>query len=391
MSQPTLPATDATPLDGSQEARSAQWRGEVTFWALMLAGAAAIPFMLPYPHIGMWFCFAVAARSAIGNDSIQTLGTFIRSNSTVPWWFLALFIAGIQVTTHTTGWFLDDGDIAFGRLQEIPHPGKLTLLHMVAPLMLLVMTRYGVPLSTTFFLLSMFSSGTVISKMITKSVLGYGIALVVAFAVWGIFAYLRRNSTPMPYNVRAWRIAQWLTTSFLWYSWIVHDTANIAVFLPRQLEFSQLLIAMGIIIFVVASVMVTRGGQIQEIVNQKSRTDDVREATAIDFVYCIILFIFKEWSHVPMSTTWIFLGLLAGRECAMSFRANRAVSLGHAVLKAFRDVGLALVGLTVSLLLAYYGDLWIALAGMTVALIGNGLFTMWLKKRSNKPTPTPAS
>ncbi len=65
----------------------------------------------------------------------------------------------------------------------------------------------------------------------------------------------------------------------------------------------------------------------------------------MDFIYGIILFFFKELSNVPMSTTWVFLGLLAGREFAIAMvtylRTGRETGL--IVLKdAFKGVlGLA--------------------------------------------------
>ena len=37
----------------------------------------------------------------------------------------------------------------------------------------------------------------------------------------------------------------------------------------------------------------------------------------VDGVYFVILLIFKEWSNIPMSTTWVFIGLLAGRQFAI--------------------------------------------------------------------------
>ncbi|MCA9682528.1 MAG: hypothetical protein KC457_10060, partial [Myxococcales bacterium] len=47
---------------------------------------------------------------------------------------------------------------------------------------------------------------------------------------------------------------------------------------------------------------------------------DVRHATMIDFTYALILWVFKTMSNIPMSTTWVFVGLLAGRELAMAMR-----------------------------------------------------------------------
>ena len=61
-----------------------------------------------------------------------------------------------------------------------------------------------------------------------------------------------------------------------------------------------------------------RGGKIQKIVLEKSGTRYVRSATLIDLVYAFILLFFKQYNDIPMSTTWVFVGLLCGRELAIS-------------------------------------------------------------------------
>ena len=62
-------------------------------------------------------------------------------------------------------------------------------------------------------------------------------------------------------------------------------------------------------------------------VTEKTNTANVRSATVIDLTYGAILFFFKVLSRVPMSTTWVFIGLLGGRELALRLRhsldANR--------------------------------------------------------------------
>jgi hypothetical protein len=60
------------------------------------------------------------------------------------------------------------------------------------------------------------------------------------------------------------------------------------------------------------------GGKIQNIVIEKHNTRYVRSATIIDAVYFLILLFFKEINDIPMSTTWVFVGLLCGRELAMA-------------------------------------------------------------------------
>ena len=49
-----------------------------------------------------WLPFA--GYSAIANDSIQTIGTFIASNQNRAWWHPWLFIGGVFVVTMTWSW-----------------------------------------------------------------------------------------------------------------------------------------------------------------------------------------------------------------------------------------------------------------------------------------------
>ena len=119
-------------------------------------------------------------------------------------------------------------------------------------------------------------------------------------------------------NPERWRVFQWLTTGFLWYTWLSHDMANIAVFLPRDLPFVMLLAVMGLLTFLLFYIFYEKGGRIQKIVLEKTGTRFVRSATIIDGVYAFILLYFKFYNDIPMSTTWVFVGLLCGRELAIA-------------------------------------------------------------------------
>ena len=55
----------------------------------------------------------------------------------------------------------------------------------------------------------------------------------------------------------------------------------------------------------------------QEIVLSKSGTRFIRSACLIDLFYALVLWYFKIYNDIPMSTTWVFIGLLAGRELAV--------------------------------------------------------------------------
>ena len=217
------------------------------------------------------------------------------------------------------GWYINGGDISYGRLTKIPFQ-EIQWYHAAAPAVLLLLTRIGVPVSTSFLVLSAFASTFVLEKMLMKSIMGYAVAAVAAYALWHIIARLINEKKPIgdhwsrPY----WRVSQWITTGLLWWTWLSHDMANIAVFLPRQVPWDLMIIISIVFVAGLGWMFMERGGKIQNIVLEKSTTRYIRSATLIDLAYFIILYFFKELNSIPMSTTWVFVGLLTGRELAIA-------------------------------------------------------------------------
>ena len=263
--------------------------------------------------------FFLAAYSVIANDSVQTLGTFMASNQRFKWYWLATAASAVLAFTLIYGWSVNDGDITFGRLNKIPYQ-TIQWYHAGAPLILVILTRVGIPVSTTFLVLSAFASTVVLEKVLMKSVVGYGLAAMVAYLVWLAVSYFinEKFDKVQEKHRRAWVIGQWCTTGFLWYTWLSHDVANIAVFLPRQLPVNLLIVCIVLLSVLLFYIFWDRGGRIQKIVYSKTGTRYTRSATIIDFIYAIILLYFKQYNDIPMSTTWVFVGLLCGRELAIS-------------------------------------------------------------------------
>ena len=174
---------------------------EKSFVFVVLIGSTLAAFSTTYNwQISMWIGFIFAAYSAVANDSIQTIGTFIESNFDKQWWKLWLFIGGIFLVTITYSYIIYDGDITYQRLLKpdgttpYPHPNsdpdmEFSFFQVIAPLVLLVLTRFRMPVSTTFLLLSAFSaSSSGITSVVLKSVSGYFLAFVLSFLIW-ILAY----------------------------------------------------------------------------------------------------------------------------------------------------------------------------------------------------------
>ena len=331
------------------------------------------------------FLFAVYAVTA--NDSIQTLGTFISSNrDDVKWYWMFAYMGSIFAITMLIGFF--GGDPAFERLDhlhffpETENPDKLSdelrprivieWYHALAPLVLILLTRLKIPVSTTFLVLSIFAISTdnLMEEMLEKSFLGYAVSFVFAFSAWYLitkYILYEGDKGDNKYNF-SWRVFQWITTGYLWATWLNHDMANILVFLPRYgtdtatTIFFPLLV-IGAMLLGLGFMFYERGGKIQEIVLSKTNTRYIRSATLIDLVYCFVLVYFKEMNSIPMSTTFVFMGMLAGRETAIWFvHGYGKLTYTDKKMKGifpmlYSDFMRLMLGLAVSVTLAY-GILW---------------------------------
>ena len=230
---------------------------------------------------------------------------------------------------------------------------KLYLLQLLAPIVLVIITRLKAPISTTFLILGLFG-GSNVEKMLNKSFLGYGIAFLFAMAFWGTHAYFAKKEymkgfEPKPKTEKKWAKLQWISTALLWVSWLLQDSANIAIFLPRKLSIYEFLTATSIVVFAMAMIILSNGGAIQEVVTEKSDIAYSKAATLVDIAYAIVLIVFQRISSIPMSTTWVFLGLLAGREIVLHLITKEDKPYLQTFRQVGKDVLLASMGITVSL------------------------------------------
>ena len=330
-------------------------KDERSFLSFIIFAFLLSMFVTPYPQIAMWVGFLFAAYAAVANDSIQTLGTFIASNQEKKWWVLWLFIGGIFLFTVGYSWFNYGGDVSHGRLMAKGFdvaPTEFHFLQIAAPVFLLILTRLRMPVSTTFILLTSFAAApAAIGKVLAKSMSGYILAFFLGFIVFITIAKLAKKYFVGEAKF-GWTIAQWITSGTLWSVWLMQDAANIAVYLPRSMAFSEFLGFALVVFFGLGLLLYYKGGRIQKIVTEKSVITDVRFATIVDFIYCIILFYFKLHSKVPMSTTWVFIGLLAGREVAMAIRNTGENSLITSFRLMMKDFSFAMIGLIISIAIA---------------------------------------
>lgn len=312
----------------------------------------------PFPTIAMWVGFLFASYSVVANDSIQTLGTFLAANKERSTWTLWCFVAGLLLATTFFSWAQYGGDVTFQRLSSKGFetaPTEFTFLQVAAPLFLLVLTRRAIPVSTTFLILSAFAASLdSIGQVIGKSLSGYYIAFACSLVLWMVSSDWTRKflkGEPGQY----WYPIQWITSGMLWSVWVMQDAANVAIYLPRKLSAFEVSLYGAILAGALYFLVKNRGGEIQEVLNEKVHTADIRHATFINLVYAGILYYFKVVSPTPMSTTFVFIGLLAGREIAMRLRRDSDRDWKHVARLVGKDLAKVTLGLVVSIALA----LWI--------------------------------
>lgn len=294
--------------------------------------------------------FVLAAAAVVGNDSLQTLGTFLSSNrGRTPPPLQMAFLASLTAVVLALGWWLGGGDPAWGRLAAFPPPERFSWVDLLPPVAVLLLTRWGAPVSTSLLLLTAIVPAN-LGPVLLKSLAGYGLAFAVALGLYGTLLWpLERPRLEAGSAVPAfWLGLQWLSTAWLWSQWLVQDLANIYVMLPRQLGVGALALSAAVLGLGLCGLVAWGGGPIQQVVRSKSNTSDLRSATLIDLLFGGLLLALARLSAWPLSTTWVFLGLLGGRELGMLLRLqHRPAAEVAAVLGG--DLGKASLGLLLSL------------------------------------------
>lgn len=316
-------------------------------------------------EINIWMAvgFLLAAYAAVANDSLQTLGTYLTSSRTrTPRAIQMVFLCAVTLTVLMVGWRVNGGDLAWGRLEPFAVPDPFTWVYVIPPIIVLVLTAWGAPVSTSFLVLTAFAPET-IPGLLEHSLSGYLLAFGMGLSAWGlgfwmlerwVFRTLEHHEEPS----RIWPSLQWMSTGFLWSMWLIQDLANLFVFLPRQLGLGPMLLCSGSLCLGLCVLVAIGGGPIQAVLRSKTNASDPRSATVIDCMFGVCLFCKAVLSPFPLSTTWVFLGLLGGREVALRLRerhvnevfTNRAGGSLKDILGA--DLAKASIGLVVSVLVA---------------------------------------
>jgi hypothetical protein len=186
--------------------------------------------------------------------------------------------------------------------------------------------------------------------MIEKSVLGGTIAFIFGFALWSIFVrfFDERKDVIPEKHLSKLIVIQAVATGILLVAWIIQDASHIFVFLPRGTDMGVGLFSLLCIGFccVITLIVYGSGGNMQKVIANKSGTNYVFSAILIDLAYAFVLFVLQGYSHIPMSTTWAFIGLILGRECAMALYHHRSLKRFLPIAK--KDIYKLVIGAAIS-------------------------------------------
>ncbi len=308
-------------------------------------------------------CFSLAAYSVLWNDAVQTLMTYIHSNDDLP---KKLLFAGVLAVLLWVIWYwflFAQWGITYGRLDAKWYADVTVQWYMVFfPLLLVILTRYKwIPVSTSLLMLSIFSTSLLFQNIVLKSAAWYVVAFTSAYFIWLAAEYILKrikykSKWKKQRKIIFWRVLQTCTTVLLFSTWLMHDMVNIAVFLPKEITYPILLTISGLFTLALAYTFYIDGGPVGKIVTSKTKIHRLIWATMVDGVYFVILVIFKEWSNIPMSTTWVFIGLLAGRQMAIRsiWRVGKIKKHQNKYLLAVKEIG---------------RDLWKMLFGLAISLV----------------------
>ena len=111
--------------------------------------------------------------------------------------FMDFFAATILTVVLVGGWYINGGDVTYGRLIGDPPQHNFSnpcLLRtkrytrfwlglFTPPIVLLIITRYGIPVSTSFLILTFFNEKN-LENMVIKSISGYLVAFGAATALY---------------------------------------------------------------------------------------------------------------------------------------------------------------------------------------------------------------
>jgi hypothetical protein len=301
-----------------------------------------------------WLAMIIASFAIVGNDSPQLIGTHLATRQDEKWYKTLAFVGVIFVVVLGLCWYFYDGEVHFKILDNVS-PRNINKYYLISPAILLFLTHNGIPTSSTFLVLSVFLNKANIMNMLTKTAASYFISF--AASAYVFLKILRRykkyllSASSNDRYISLWNQLQLASTILLVINWLCFSISNITVFLPRKLSLHDFLLFMFILLYTLASVLSNKSNKMQEILLSKSGANNLKINVLINMLFSAVLFIFKVINNVSIATTFVFLGILAGKEIAIASSEMDIFGRNYkrTILTILRDINKCIFGVGVSL------------------------------------------
>lgn len=286
--------------------------------------------------------------SVIENSSFQIFGTFLTSNKNKSVFQIFIFIFAIFFVTLLFEWTTNGGRLDFDRLVNINYSENIDFRSVLAPLLLFFLTYKKIPVSTTFILLSGFATKHTVDSMLTKTATSYLVSFVFGYYIWYKLDKLLNGKISDFDNdkIKKWENIQIISNIGLIIFWIMSNNSNLVVSLPRTFNILYFLIYILFCAISVFYVVFSRGGKIQSIIDAKNGLDNPKTNSILNIAFSLIIFMFQYINTTPVATTWSFVGLLSGRELALSMKSNGVKRI--TLIKILRDLSVLIYGLLIT-------------------------------------------
>ena len=288
--------------------------------------------------------------SVLENSSFQIFGTFLSSNKENSFYKIFLFIVLIFIAVLFFEWNINNGRLDFGRLTNFDYNPYVGLKALTAPLLLFFLTYKKIPVSTTFVLLSGFMTKHTVDMMLAKTATSYLVSFIFGYYIWYILDKRFKDKITKfdEKDTNFWKNIQILSNIVLIVMWITSNNGNLIVSLPRNFTISSFLLYLSFCAITIAYIILSKGGKMQKsIIDAKKGLNNPKTGSIINMVFSSIILAFQFISTTPIATTWAFIGLLSGREFALSMKKHGSVNK-ITILKILKDLSVLIYGLIVT-------------------------------------------
>lgn len=299
-----------------------------------------------------WLIVALVTYNVIFNNAIQTIGLFIASNKNRKPFFSVLFFGTIALLCMLISWYVSKGEVHYHLLDNISYRDEIGLQFLLLPILLAYLTKKQMPVSATFLIIPLFATKDTIATMINKTTVSYFLSLLVSFIIYNFLYRKYRSFLASKDESKIWIFAEYISTGVLWFGWLCISLCNFVVFVPRQFTIKDIILLTIIIVITIYCIIISKGGKIQKIIDQKSDVKNIKTTVIFNSLFSFMLLSIQIVNNIPMASTWMFLGILAGREIAITMNERNIVALRYksCMMKVWKDLRLAIIGIVLSLL-----------------------------------------